>query len=236
MLAAILFLCFSVCLSAYSRDDGFFSFQRLSLKTALTDNIPEGGMTEKDLKAFCELFTRALDEALSGNSAEAEIHLHAARELWPEFFGTDLALAFLYEKNGDNRTAARYYKSYLNKLKDYHDGRYTISAPLIRSVSSYDIEKYDLAYSLVVERLAGYGISLERVHPAVTVPALALPLAIGGGIALVYIAVCCWLWPLVRKRYKITHPPRGFWVCGHCAAENPDPNKVCQECRRPRNT
>lgn len=231
---AVFFLCCSACIPAFSQDDDLFSFKRLSLKAALTDKIPEGGTAEKNIRSFIELFTRALLEISAGNDDEAETHLHAAMESWPEFFRTDLALALLYERRGDERTAAGYYKSYLKKLKDYHDGRYTISAPLIRSLSSFEIEKYDLAYGLVSKRLGAYGISIEKVRPIIIVPAIALPLAAAGGAVLVCAAVCCWLWPLVRKRYRMAHPPGGFWVCGHCDAENPDPNKVCQECGRPR--
>ena len=193
-----------------------------------------GGRFKHDLKKFYGYFTAGLYAFSSGDVNKAETSFLQAREVWPEYFGTDFLLGLTHEKLGDYHTAARYYKTYLNKLKSFHEGRYPISRPVIYSISAAGIEPYDQAEDLVSNRLDKYGIDLEDVRPVLTFPGFLVPMFAGGIILLTYFIGQYKLVPYLRLRYRVKHPPEGFWVCRYCGEENPEPVKECEECHRPR--
>lgn len=213
-----------------AQDGAFFSPKRFKLKTELVNSMSGEGQVQRGIKDFSVVFMKALDEFMSGDTASAELDLLRARDIWPEFYGTDFVLALLREKEGDPATAARYYKSYLNKLRDLNGGKYGISLPVIKSLMPSGIETCTKAEILVRKRLAVYGIKVERVCPMMIVP----PFVYWGAmylIAMIILAVTwVWLRTVIRKHYKITHAPEGFWICRDCETENPYPNKVCQNC------
>lgn len=211
-------------------DDDFFSSGRFSLRAGVIGSLSGGGQTQKSIKKFSEVFVKGKAELDEGRFKEAEEDLHLARDLWPEFFGSDFLLALLYEKTGEPDASARYFKSYLMKLKALESGGYGISAPLIRSILPEKVESYEKASGLVRVRLAAKGIEIEGVRPMEEIPAFFYPALVVIMFVVFYAGTCFWALPKWRRHYKITHPPEGFWVCKACLAENPSPNKVCQEC------
>lgn len=231
---ALFFLCCSACQPAYAQDDDFFSPERFSLRIGEIDRISGNGNLQRSIRKFIEAFTRGKEELSEGNFTAAEPDLHFARDVWPEFYGTDFLLALLYERTGNIDAAARYYKSYLIKLKAFESGSYGMSESIIRSILPYRPEKYETAFALVDARLSQEGISIKRVRPMGGNPAFIYSLAAALFIIAFCVVVCRRVWHFAGKWYKINHPPAGFWVCRHCLTENPDPNKVCQECGRPR--
>ncbi len=235
-----IFLFFAFLTVSFPREafpDGerdFFSFERFFLNQGLVDRIPADGRTQTDINIFAANLTDGLYAFSSGRWEEAKAFFLKARGVWPEYFGTDFLLALVYEKEGDHGTAARYYKSYLNKLKDFHSGRYRISGPIIRSLSASGVEAYPAARQLIEQRLAGYGMDLDRVRPVITPPGFLMPLTVvlilGAGYAFAHFR----LLPYLRMQHRIKNPPEGFWVCRNCGRANPDLDKECERCRRPR--
>lgn len=193
------------------------------------------GQTQKSLRSFAEAFEKGLDELSAGDLAAAETDIHLSRDMWPEFFGPDFILALIYERTGNIDAAARYYKSYLIKLKFFEEGRYRISDPVIRSILPGPPDRYDEAFALISLRLEKEGISINAVRPAqAAVPVILYILMAALGALLFYFSTFKWFLPFLRKRHRLAHPPEGFWICERCLAENPDPSMVCQECGRPR--
>lgn len=233
-----LYLFLAVIALTFSRlalaEEEFFSYKRFFLNQALVDRIPKDGLTQQNIREFSKRFTDGVYALSSDNLPRAEKDFLAARQTWPEYFGTDFLLALVYENQGDYDEAARYYKSYLNKLKNYHNGNYRISAPLIFSITSYEIEPYERAHKRVEKRLAIYGIDLATVRPMFTPPIFLIPI-----FSFIMIVILCLVsyykvWPYMKQQYRRNNPPEGFWICRHCDNANTVLNKECQECRRPR--
>lgn len=215
-------------------EEEFFSHERFSASTFLIAKMSYDKGTRKDLKAFARSFMDGIVLVEEGELEEARKELLKASELWPEYFGTDFLLALVYEDLGDTATAARFYKTYLNKLRDFQKGHYRISGPLIRLLGAGNIEEYDTARELVEKRLRDYGIRLAQVRPVAQFPALASYIVLVAVFAGLYLAVIYRLVPYLKKRQRVKHPPEGFWVCEYCGAASPTLSKVCNECRRPR--
>jgi tetratricopeptide (TPR) repeat protein len=226
-------LTFLACIAASAETDisrdRFFSYGRFVLNKDFIDSMPAEGKVQDVLNSFMVRFKDALSAISDGQLERAKKDLLNARKTWPEYFGVDFLLARIYEDQGDYGTAARYYKSYLNKLKDLHENRYRISGPLIRSLTPYGVEEYDLARELVKERLDNYGISLDGVFPVFTPPDFLLPSLLGIAAGGVYVLVYYWIWPYIRRKRRINNPPEGFWICRYCDTANP---KLCRECER----
>lgn len=130
----------------YVDEDRFFSYKRFFLNPKAIDRIPDSGRAQEDLSIFVARFTDGLYAISAGNLKKAEKDLLKAREVWPEYFATDFVLALVYEDAGNYKRAARYYKSYLIKLKKLQAGEYPMSEPLIRNFTEYRIEPYELAH------------------------------------------------------------------------------------------
>jgi tetratricopeptide (TPR) repeat protein len=218
------------------REEEFFTYRRFFLKQGLIDSMAADGRAQEDLRRFYNSFTDGLYAISSDNLDEAEKDLQEARSTWPEYFGTDFLLGIVYEKRGDYQMASRYYRSYLNKLKGLEEGRYRISEPLIRSLNPVGIESYGFAKEMVTERMAPHGINIETVRPVITPPEFLFPFLTILALIAVYLFIQYWVWPRMKKQYRINHPPEGFWVCRHCGSDNPDTAKVCGDCDRPRGT
>ena len=226
-------LCFSASAQDYLDRDRFFSHKRFSFDLKYTEEMPADGRTQQDISRFTTFFVGGLYEFSSGDFKGAEKDFLKAREIWPEYFAPDFLLALVYENEGNYKKAARYYKSYLNKLNKFHKGGYPISESLIRYFSSYNVEEYVPAEELVRDRLKGYGIDLDRVLPVITFPVFLSPLLLVVVLAAAYVAVRYHLWPYYKIQKRMKHPPEGFWVCPNCYTDNPVLSKVCQNCGRP---
>lgn len=230
----VLFLSSFAFLGASAEDDVFFSSERFTLNVEVAANLSGDGQTQKIIRRFSEAFNKGAAELEKGELTLAESDLQLARAMWPEFFGPDFLLALLYERTGNIDAAARYYKSYLIKLKVLENGRYGISAQLIRGMLGGRVETYDEAFALVRERLLAKGVAIETVRPVFAMSSLLYPAAVVLMFFILYFASYHWFLPRWRRYYKITHPPENFWVCPVCLTENPVPNKVCQECGKAR--
>ncbi|MDD3088422.1 MAG: hypothetical protein PHT95_00555 [Candidatus Omnitrophica bacterium] len=218
---------------AFAEESGFFSPERFRVKAGTLGRFSdEKGGSRGTIKEFFTLFEKALGELDRGDISEAETDLKTARSLWPEFYATDFLLALIYEKDRPE-LAARYYKSYLAKLKAYNEGKYIISAPLMRSLLGPDTEDHDWAYEAVRKRLKLEGIDLSKVREPLVLPQYVY-------ITVPAVLLVIFLWVLfsgaasrMKRLYRVAHPPEGFWVCPSCGTENPAPNMVCQECGLP---
>ncbi len=219
---------------AYVDENRFFSYKRFFLNQSVMGSISGNGETQKSLNRFMVSFMDGVYAISGGELQKAKKDLLIARNSWPEYFATDFLLALIYEDQGDHGMAARYYKSYLNKLKDFYDGKHRISETMILNFMPHGVEEYDTAHRLVRKRLDHYGISLDKVRPVFTFPVFLLPILLGTGAAAVYILVFHWLRPRLKRRHWIKNPPEGFWVCRNCDTANPELSKECGECGRPR--
>lgn len=212
----------------------FFSYKRFYLNKDIAKDISGDARIRKTLEAFMEAYSAALDSISKGDLRSAERSLVKAREIWPEYFGTDFLLGIIYEKDFSYKKAARYYKSYLNKLNTFHSGGYRVSEQLIHALSKQPVEQYDYAYDLVKMRFESQKINLVWVLPVFTAPVFLLPSLIIIAVAVFYGAASFWIIPYFKKQYRFKNPPANFWICRSCETANPELNKVCQKCARGR--
>ena len=212
-------------------EDTFFSYERFYLKAAMLKDVAKGGDIRRDVKAFMHSFLDGIYAISAGDLKKAKIKLLKARTIWPEYFGTDFLLARVNEDMRDHNLSAKFYKSYLNKLKALSEGRYRISESLIREITPYGVEKYDDAYILVKYRLKDYyGINLAAVRPFYAIPGflsfLIIVVILGSGYAIVAYALV----PYIKRRQHINNPPEGFWACKKCGTYNINIRKECEKC------
>ncbi len=231
---ALVFFLIPLSLFAQSLDDedAFFSYDRFYSKALMFRNVSKDGSLRNDIKAFMDNFSDGIYAISADDLKKAETKILKARAIWPEYFGTDFLLARLNEDAGNYNLSARFYKSYLNKLKDLSGGRYRISESLIRIMNPYGTEDYDEAHELVKYRLRDYGIDLAAVRPFYTISgflrALIIIVLLGAG----YVIVIYGIIPYVRRRRHINNPPEGFWICRRCGADNINIRKECEKCGR----
>lgn len=215
-------------------EEVFFSYERFFLNPNITSKIKADGKVQSDLNDFAVHFTEALYAISAGDIQKAEKDLLKARDIWPEYYGTYFLLARVYEQTGDYGTAARYYRSYLDRLRDFYAGKYRISGPIIRSLSSYSIERYEPARELISERMAVYGIDLDDVHPVFIIPEFLLPLLAAMMLGIIWMMFHYKIMPYLKRKRRIRNIPEGFWVCEYCGNINPVLSKECGECKRER--
>lgn len=216
-------------------DETIFSYKRYYLNPGVPLELGDKERLTREIGRFRQYFTDGINAFSSGNMTGSREDLFAARAIWPEYFNTDLLIALSYENDGDVKEGAKFYKSYLNKLKDFHKNKYRISAPLISSFSSGEVAEYAKAYELVRGRMAGYGIDIDKVSPAVVLPEFLAPSIAAAIILCVYLFFRCYLLPYWRRRRRIANPPQGFWVCKKCVTDNTLLDKECGKCGNPPN-
>jgi tetratricopeptide (TPR) repeat protein len=229
----LLLPCLKISAQEYVDKERFFSYERFFLDQRAVSKIPPNGRTQADLNRFADSYTNGLYALSGGRTKEAIKNFLEAREAWPEYFNTDFLLARSYEEMGDYEKAARFYKSYLNKLRRFHRGEYRISEPIIRAFASSQIEPYEPAQEVITQRLAGYGIRLGRVRPVMTPPVFLLPILLIAALGAIYMAVTRRLVPYLKRVHLMKNPPEGYWVCRKCGAGNTEINKTCEKCGQP---
>jgi hypothetical protein len=231
----IVAVCSLITLSLFARfpdddEDAFFSYDRFYLKAAILNDVAWDRNMRNDVKAFMRNFTDGIYAVSASDPKKAKKRLLRARAIWPEYFGTDFLLARVNEDTGDYGLSARFYKSYLNKLKDFSEGKYRISEPLIRKITPYSIESYDDARELVKYRLKDYGIDLAAVRPFYNLPGflkfLIMLAALGAG----YMIAAYGVIPHIRRRRHAGNPPEGSWECKKCGTYNSNIRKECEKC------
>jgi len=214
--------------------DDFFSYQRFAINVDVISKVSNNNRTRQSLRDFAKSFMDGIFYLSGGYTEKAKEELFKARRLWPEYFGPDFLIALTLEQEGDLGTAARFYKSYLQKLRNFHVGKYRISGPIIIYLSKGEIERYRDAEYLVEEHLRLNGIDIDKVRPAVMTPFFLLYALLTGFFVVIYVLIVNMYLPYVRKRHKLKNPPEGYWVCANCSAIMPDLANECTECRRPR--
>ena len=228
----VLFLYILLGTNAFSNENPFFSYKRFFISENTVSGGTSQGLVQRDLEAFIRAFNSGLYYFSEDKYKEAEKSLQKARQLWPEYYATDFVLAGVYEKLGEYSIAARYYKSYLQKLNKLRNGSYRLTGPLMISFNSDGIESYKEAYMHVKNRVTENGINFDKVVPAFE-PAgklLAILIIIITGTVIVFINNK--LQPYLRKRKRIINAPEGFWGCHNCGTYNPDLRNECEECGR----
>src|SRR3989338_5502989 len=212
-------------------EDAFFSYEKFYLKAAMLKDVSENRDIRRDVKAFIRNFSDGIYAIAAGDLKKAKTKLLKARAIWPEYFGADFLLARVSEDMHDYNLSAKFYKSYLNKLKAFSEGRYRISEPIIRGITPYGVERYEDAYVLVKYRLKDYyGINLDAVRPFYAIPGflkfLIIAVILGSGYAIVAYGVV----PYIKRSRHINNPPEGSWVCKKCGAYNINIRKECEKC------
>ncbi|MFH1310228.1 MAG: hypothetical protein ABIH85_06100 [Candidatus Omnitrophota bacterium] len=212
----------------------FFSYKRFSLNQGVAVNLPSDGKIHNDINAFVANFSEGLSSFSAKKYDESQKYFLTARKAWPEYFNTDFCIAMLYEKEGKYKKASQYYKSYLEKLKSFHQRKYVISESLILSFTSGNIDDYDYAYVNIKTRLAKVGIDIDKIKIPFRFTGFLVVSAILGVVFLMYLFNSCCIAPYLKKRYRMKHVSEGFWVCPNCIEVNPNLVKECGKCGRPR--
>lgn len=236
--ALLLLTCSLIPLSLHAQhgnhEDELFSYDRYYLNAGMLREASKSGNVQGVIRAFMRNFSDGIYAISSGDLKKAKIKLLKARAIWPEYFGADFLLGMISEEAGDYGLAARFYKSYLIKLKALSGGEYRISEPIMRSITPYRIEDYDQAYVAVKYRLKDRGIDLSAVQPFYAIP---------GFIKFLLIIITLWagyklmsykILPYFSRRQRIGHPPKGLWTCKKCAAFNLNILKECEKCGQKR--
>ncbi|MFH1594299.1 MAG: Ran-binding zinc finger domain-containing protein [Candidatus Omnitrophota bacterium] len=208
----------------------FFSYERFYPQASVVKDPHRDGIVQTNISDFMQNYSDGIYAISAGETEKAKSNLLKARAIWPEYFGTDFLLARVNEDERHYGLSARFYKSYLNKLRSLSAGEYRVSEKLIETITPYKIENYDEAYIFVEERLMRYGIDLARVRPVYMIlpfiKYLIIFFVIGTGcIAVVYKVI-----PYIKMRQLIKNPPEGFWVCSNCGTENTLLQKKCEKC------
>ena len=211
-------------------EKSFFSYERFYAQLDILNGISESRSARRDTRDFARNLADGIYAISADDPVKAKAKLLRALAIWPEYFGTAFLLARVSEDTGDYNLSARFYKSYLNKLKAFSEGRYRISGPLMRAITPYRIESYDDAYALVRDRLKGRGIDLAMVRPFDTVPSFLRFLIVLVALGAVYAIMAYGVIPYIRRRQHINNPPEGSWVCKKCEAYNSNILKECERC------
>jgi len=211
-------------------ENSFFSYKRFYAQLDILNSVSENRDARSDIKDFMRNLADGIYAISADDPVKAKTKLLKALAIWPEYFGTDFLLARVNEDTGDYKLAARFYKSYLNKLKAFSEGRYRISGPIMRGITPYRIESYDDAYVLVRDRLKTRGIDLAVVQPFNTVSGLLRFLIIFVMLGAVYAIVAYGAIPYIKRRQYINNPPEGSWVCKKCETYNSNIRKECEKC------
>ncbi len=166
----------------------------------------------------------------AGDPERAKTKLLRALSIWPEYFGTYFLLARVSEDTGDHRLSAMFYKSYLNKLKAFSEGKYRMSGPLMQGITPYRIESYDDAYLLVRDRLKAKGIDLALVRPFNVIPNFLRFFIVVLMLGAAYVAAAYAVIPRIKRGRHIRNPEKGSWVCKRCGTDNLDLRIECEKC------
>lgn len=215
-------------------EDNFFSYERFYLQAAMLKEASESADVRGNIKLYMRNFSDGVYAIGIGDLKEAKTKLLKAHTVWPEYFVTDFLLARVSEDMKEYKLSAKFYKSYLNKLKALSEGKYRVSGPLMLQITPYPIENYNDAYRLVKYRLDYYGIDLAKVRPFYTIPGFLRFLIILTILGTGYIVLAYKIVPYIKKRALIINPPEGSWTCKNCGTSNINVLKECEKCGQKR--
>jgi len=210
----------------------FFSYERFVLTMQLLDAITRKPSSRKDIKAFATYFNDGI-YALSNEKYSAALSkFYKARNIWPEYFGTDFLIALAYERSGNIHKASRFYKEYLNKLKTLESGHFPISAPLIKILNVENMDTYHESKAIIEDYLKTHGIKLDNVKAPLFIDGFVKSVFIIFILVILFLVGYYFIWPYFKKQNRIKNPPPGFWICRNCEEENPDLAIECSNCRK----
>ena len=211
-------------------ENSFFSYERFYAKLDVLNSVSESRDVRSDIRDFMRNLRDGIYAIPEGDPAKAKKKLLKALAIWPEYFGTDFLLARVSEDTGDYNLSARFYKSYLNKLKAFSEGRYRISGPLMQGITPYRIESYDDAYALVRDRLKARGINLAVVQPFNAIPGFLKFLIVLITLGAAYAIATYGIIPHIKRSRHINNPLEGSWVCKKCGTDNLNIQIECEKC------
>ncbi len=208
----------------------FFSHRRFILRENIASRLRDEGGVAGRIARFSEHYENGLEKLSYGDMRPARRELERARRIWPEFYPTDFLLAKTYEREGDHHTAARYYKSYLNKLQALTEGYHRASANFIRQILAGGVDRYNYAYRRIDEHLRQFGIEIEDVRPIRTLPRSLKVFfyILVASVILFFFKIK--LIPIYQKKRRIKNPPEGFWCCRKCGTMNMAIDVECRKC------
>lgn len=201
----------------------FYRFQQLDLRTA--------GLAQRRVKELAKKFVKGFDALREGKTDKAISQFKQISRVLPEYFHIDFIIALSYEKKGDFKNAARFYKSYLEKLKKFDNGMYRLTQPLIEKTVNFNIPGYEKAEDLIEQRMAKYGINMQKVSLGHYPPLLIIIIIVIMVGALLCLASKAD--PVKRILYKakaeLSHS-KECWICIYCGKENANINTICYNC------
>ena len=220
-------------------ESDFFSFEKYKYtyqyfyrleQTSLTD----AGLTQRIVHQLAKNLVNGFDFIGEEEIDIAILEFKKASSALPEYFHSDFLTALSYEKKDDFRSAARFYKSYLEKLKKFQDGLFRLTQPLIEDTVDFNIADYKDAKELISQRMARNGIDIKRVSSR-GFPLLFVLIIISlmvSGIA--YFAAK--IDPVKKIAYKVKAKSirsKDSWICLNCGQENANINIKCHRCGKP---
>jgi len=201
----------------------FYNFQHLDLKAS--------GAAAKRIKLLAEKFVSGFDALKNGRVDEAILRFQESLSALPEYFHVDFILALAYEEKGDIESAARSYKSYLEKLNKFQMGLYRFTAPVIENTVSFDISSYENARELISRRMARHGIDMRNVSSGRRFPRVIIIIfifCVGAGL---YLSTKIDLVKSIIYKIKTKlNRSKDSWICLHCGTENININFICRKC------
>ncbi|MBF0216331.1 MAG: hypothetical protein HQL30_04975 [Candidatus Omnitrophica bacterium] len=223
-----------LCADAPMEPKEFFTHDRFVFHREDVVKVPVNRKGQEDLGVFVDRMNAGLSLFGDGDYAGAIKYFGGASRIWPEYFGCDFLTALAYEKAGDIRLGARFYKSYLIKLENFRNGKYAMSMQMLSVISSERLETYEYAEDNIRKHLfTGYGgMDLDKVRPVVRVEEFIIYLLSLAAFIALYYYVFGVLVPHFKRLHRANHPPEGFWVCRKCWAGNPTLSNECLECGR----
>lgn len=218
-------------------EQDFFSFKRYRATYSYFSkyqnvDLSDAGAPARAVQRMGTHLVRGFDALNEDKPDAALVEFKIAARAVPEYFHTDFFIALTYDAMGDTQNAARYYKSYLNKLKKYWDGLYRLTSPIIKKTVSFDIPGYKEANELISQRMAASGIDMEKVSSGKhhLLYLIVFMTAVFGVSAYMLITSG----PAKRALYGIKavfYGEKDRWICRSCGKENSNINVVCWGCR-----
>lgn len=219
-----------------SNDSDFFSFEKykytyLYFYRLGQADLADAGLAQRRVHQLAKNFVSGFDSISEDKIDLAISEFKKASGTLPEYFHNDFLIALSYEKRGDFRSAARFYKSYLEKLKKFQEGLFRLTESLIESTVDFNIADYEEAQELVSLRMTRYGIDIKRVSSG-SFPLLFVLILISLIVSgVLYLATK--LDPVKRVIYKARAKSlrnKDSWICLNCGQENANINIKCHKC------
>ncbi|MFH1868104.1 MAG: hypothetical protein ABH843_03945 [Candidatus Omnitrophota bacterium] len=219
--------------------DEYFSYEKYSSAYMYFSKIERveyrrDGLGERKIKALADRFVWGFDALSQKKQDEASVQFRKALRILPEYFHLDFILGLLYEEKGDYIKGAKFYASYLEKLKKFHEGMFPIAKPIITDTIDFDIKGYPQAYELIKQRLSLHGIDIDEAmnkkYPILPVAIIVLALAIAAIFTLTQKE------PIKRSFYAAKarlYTSKDSWICTDCGKENSNINSACYNCDKP---